>query len=152
TFTFGIPPNALTGIEDLFTCYCLHLGDRNRHVDADRFPLHVFRDAPESFDEPHSPLDLDFEEELSSLKSWLESKLERPIVLDIRERGELGDDLADVNVVIELSERLFRELKKHPDLVEELLMADVCPRFIRFYERRTRRHTRPSASRTNGSG
>jgi hypothetical protein len=93
TFTFGIPPNALIGIEDLFTCYCLHLGDRDRHVDADRFPLHVFRDAPESFDEPHSPLDLDFEEELSGLKAWLESKLERPIVLDIRDRGDLGDDL-----------------------------------------------------------
>jgi hypothetical protein len=59
----------------------------------------------------------------------------------------------DVNVVIELSERLFRELKKHPDLVEKLLMADICPRFIGFYERRTgRRHTRPSASRTSGSG
>ena len=47
----------------------------------------------------------------------------------MRDRGDLGDDVMDVNVVINLSERLFRELKKHPDLVEELLMADICPRF-----------------------
>jgi hypothetical protein len=60
TFAYGIPPNTLGGMHQLFEDYRILIGDAEEHKnDLDRYPLHVFRHAAETFDEVHSPISFD---------------------------------------------------------------------------------------------
>ena len=130
--SFGIPPNTLTGIDQWFRQYCLHLGDDQDFGQLDRFPLHVFRNAPRGIDEICSPLDLcrhpDYVEGLRDLVT--SSGWDEDIQLEIRPQADLEealDPLRDWNLVIELTDRIVRAAAHRPNL-KALALAD--PRLV----------------------
>jgi hypothetical protein len=141
SFVFGIPPNALDGMHELFEQYTNHIGDQLRNKAHDRFPLHVFRDAAEGFDEPHSPLTFQTNDEL--VRSLFEAAHElwgHRIKLDIRELDP--SDLAhrrDWNRYIELTEKLLRSLARSPKDAERLFGNGRYPDLERLYNTRCHR-------------
>jgi hypothetical protein len=140
SFTFGIPPNALEGIDELFEHYTLRIGDKDRHSDAERFPLHVFHNASETFAEPYSPIEIGFRNEQLEAKRELESLLGRKLRLSIRELDETAvDPLEDWNIVVELTELLLRELRLQPWSADELFSSGRYPQLERLCRTRLRR-------------
>ncbi|HVF59368.1 MAG TPA: tubulin-like doman-containing protein [Thermoanaerobaculia bacterium] len=145
SFAFGIPPNALYGMDELFAQYTNLLGDqeRNRGV-QDRYPLHVFRGAAESFDEPYSPLTLEMDEVF--LHSLLQVARElgiddgRRIVLDIRQFDNTKHELErDWNRLIELAEKVVQRLDCRPEEVDRLFRNGEYSEIAHFYNSRRRR-------------
>jgi hypothetical protein len=127
TFIYGVPPNTLDGMEDLFHEYAIHLGDQERFAgEHDRYPLHVFRDAPEGFDEPHSPQGFRMSRE--RVRSLLEAAreifaAEGEMQLDIRPLDPNAQAL-DHNQFIELTEKVLHRLILAPKSEVDRLFRD----------------------------
>lgn len=140
SFVYGIPPNALERMNELFEQYTIHLGDQKRNAAHDRFPLHIFRQAPETFDEPHSPLTFQANDNL--VRSLLEAAHElwgHHLKLDIREFDpESAEHRKDWNRYIELTEKLLRSLARSPKDAEQLFSQGRFPDLQRLYD--SRRH------------
>lgn len=153
SFVFGIPPNALDGIGELFEQYAIHLGDQQRNKAHDRFPLHVFRNAPEGYDEPHSPLTFQANDDL--VRSLVDAAREmwgNQIKLDIREFDpESPEHRKDWNRYIELTEKLLRSLIRSPKDAERLFQKGRFPDLQRLYNSRRHRSAETwSAGSHNG--
>ncbi len=140
SFVYGIPPNALEGMAELFEQYTIHLGDQQRNSAHDRFPLHIFRNAAEGFDEPHSPLTFQVDDDL--VRSLLDAAQElwgHQIKLDIREFDPASEKhRGDWNRFVELMERLLRTLRRSPQAAEQLFRGGRFPELARLYN--IRRH------------
>ncbi|HYN19921.1 MAG TPA: hypothetical protein VE078_03100, partial [Thermoanaerobaculia bacterium] len=141
SFVFGIPPNALEGIGELFAQYAIHLGDQARNRAHDRYPLHVFRDAAEAFDEPHSPLTFQFTDDLAqellAAARELWGQQDGSVRLDIRELDEQSADLAgDWNLYVELTEKVLHFLVRSPKDAEKLFKGGRFADLQRLYNSR----------------
>jgi Tubulin like len=149
SFVYGIPPNALEGIGELFTQYADHLGDQLRNSAHDRYPMHIFRNAAETFDEPHSPLE--FQTDDATVQSVVAAAQHvwgnnGGIRLRIREWDEAR--ASDVNRVIELFEALLLHLVRHPEVATQMFTGGNFPALARLYD--NRRHRRNTAPAGNG--
>jgi len=140
TFVYGIPPNTLDGIEELFHEYAVHLGDPKRYESKhDRYPLHVFREAAEGFDEPHSPPSFRMTPE--RITSLLEAAHElfdarNEFRLDIRSLDPKATTL-DRNRFIELMEKVLHWLVLAPKSeVDQLFRDGRHPELKRLYHAR----------------
>lgn len=123
SFVFGIPPNSLDGIGDLFRQYAVHIGDQERYVgELDRYPLHVFRDAAEGFKEPYSPLAFQLDDTL--VKTLLDAAAflwPQGVKLDIREFDPASPEhRRDWDRIVELAEKVLHELVLSPEKAEAL--------------------------------
>jgi hypothetical protein len=142
SFVFGIPPNSLDAIADLFRQYTVHVGDQARYAgELDRYPLHVFRDAAEGFNEPYSPLafqlDDSFVQELIDAAQELWPR--DGIRLDIRLfDSKLPEHWRDWNRVVELAEKVLHHLILAPDQAETLFRGGRFPTLENLY--RIRKH------------
>lgn len=124
SFVFGIPPNSLEGMRDLFHQYAVHVGDPIRYVGhPDRYPLHVFRDATEGFDEPYSPLALQVSDTFvqTLIDAAHELWPDKGPRLEIREFDVSSPaHRADWNRIIELAEKILHYLVLNPDAAARL--------------------------------
>lgn len=153
SFVYGIPPNALEGIGEMFLQYAAHIGDQDRNKAHDRYPMHVFRNAAEMFDEPHSPLDAQTNAEIArtavpaARKVWSGNG---GIHLHIR---EWRDDAAppDMNRLIELIETLLQRLVREPEMAEEIFRNGQFPDLARLYDSRRYRHGQQRSPDGNGT-
>jgi hypothetical protein len=157
SFVFGIPPNALEGMTDLFAQYTIHIGDQHRNRAQDRFPLHVFREAAEGFDEPHSPLTFQANDNL--VRSLVDAARElwgHHLKLDIRESfdPDSPEHWKDWNRYVELTEKLLRSLIRSPKDAERVFGNGRFPELERLYNTRRHRpsHTWSMHASGNGSG
>jgi hypothetical protein len=137
TFVYGIPPNALEGIGELFEQYSMHVGDSGRAVRDDRYPLHVFRDAAETFDEPYSPLALLLNEDVRhSLVEAAHTLWGHDIRLDVRDVSiESPAQLDDWNLYVELTAKVLRYLAQFPVEADQLFVEGRFPDLEQLYER-----------------
>src|SRR5262249_44523361 len=119
-----IPPNSLHDMADLFWQYAVHIGDQERYAgELDRYPLHVFRDAAEGFDEPYSPIALQLDD--SFVQTLIDAAKaiwgENGVKLQICKFDPQSDEhRRDWNRVIELAETVLHHLILAPDEAEEL--------------------------------
>jgi hypothetical protein len=159
SFVYGIPPNALEGIRELFEQYVIHLGDQERNRAHDRYPLHVFRDAAETFDEPHSPLTFELGDEFAqsllaaARELWGSNGHRNGIQLEIRQLDEknLGQDQ---NVKVELTEKVLHYLVRSPKEAERLFQTGRFAGLQRLYNSRKYRaaETWGQEKTSNGQG
>jgi len=144
SFVFGIPPNSLEDIRELFHQYAVHVGDPIRYENqADRYPMHVFREATESFDEPYSPLAFPsndtFVQSLIEAAGVLWSEEEGGVRLDIRELDVTSEaHRKDWNRIIELAEKVLYRLVLAPEEAEQLFQGGRFVELERLY--RLRKH------------
>ena len=153
SFVYGIPPNALEGIGELFAQYAAHIGDQSRNKAQDRYPMHVFRDAAETFDEPHSPLDLQTDSNLMTSAVAAAKKVwsgNGGIHLHIRD-WDVRRTPRDMNRLIELIETLLAELLRNPQIAEALFANGQYPELARLYDSRRFRHQRQQPTGGNGT-
>lgn len=135
SFVFGIPPNTLAGIGELFEQYTVHLGDQARNAAQDRFPMHVFRAAPETFDEPHSPLAFPVDDD--AVASLIEAAKEIwgndvPMIIRQFEETRLAKDW---NLQVELTEMILQRLRR-PGAALSLFKNGQFPDLQRLYNTR----------------
>jgi hypothetical protein len=148
SMVYGIPPNALDSMPDLYAQYRLHLGDEARLRSHDRYPLHVFRGAAAKLDEPHSLLDLPFLDgshpDLIGIGTKLGLIDGHEVRLTVRE-GSLPLD--DPNLLLELCEEILRRAVRSPE-VEAMLAGSPGLRPLRRIldqrKHRYARYTRPA--------
>jgi hypothetical protein len=138
SFVYGIPPNTLEGIGEMFAQYVNHVGDQDRNRAHDRYPMHVFRDAAETFDEPHSPLE--FQTNDAMLRSVVDVARhvwgdDGGIHLYIREWNE-GALVHDMNRVIELLEALLQHFSRRPEVADRIFENGAFPDLARLYNSR----------------
>lgn len=141
SFVFGIPPNSLDGIDDLFRQYAVHVGDQERYGgELDRYPLHVFRDAAEGFKEPYSPLAFQFDDALvNTLVSAAAFLWPEGVKLDIREFDPASlEHRRDWDRIVELAEKVLHELILSPEKAETLFEDRRYAALERLY--RLRKH------------
>lgn len=123
TFVFGIPPNTLADIEELFQQYTIHVGDQAQYIGTpDRWPLHVFRGAAVGFDEVYSPLMFDPNGGAAERVREAADALwggNGGIKLDIR-HFDPERLAADRNLFIELTEKILHYLALNPDKAKNL--------------------------------
>ncbi|MBV8516182.1 MAG: hypothetical protein JO197_02155 [Acidobacteria bacterium] len=150
SFIYGIPPNALDGMHELFAQYAAHIGDQERNKAPDRYPMHIFREAPEKFDEPHSPLDTQTHQTLvtevvdAAHQVW---DAHGGIRLRIRPWNETASP--NTNCQIELIELLLRYLLRQPDKAEALFANGRYRALARLYDRRRYRNQNEPAPDEN---
>ena len=152
TFVYGIPPNALENIRDLYEQYTIHIGDQKRYEGRqDRYPLHVFRDAP-LWDEPYSPLSFQLNDELVGALVdaigvvWANNG---GVHLDIRNFN--ADALkADWNLYVETTEKMLQHLKVNPADADRLFSDGRFAGLQRLYN--ARRYRAPETWMGGGKG
>lgn len=144
-FAFGIPPNALHSMRELFEQYAIHVGDQNRNRAPDRYPLHVFRDAAEHFDEPYSPLLYAAGDDIVvTLIDAAHELWQDGIRLHIREFDDGSQaHRRDTNRIIELTEKLLHTLDRSPDAARRLFDNG---RFAYLHQLHAARRYRPTAA------
>lgn len=123
SFVFGIPPNSLDDIAELFRQYAVHLGDQVRYVgELDRYPLHVFHDAAEGFKEAYSPLAFQLDDTLvTTLLNAAAFLWPDGVKLDIREFDPASaEHRRDWDRIVELTEKVLHELVLSPEKAEVL--------------------------------
>jgi hypothetical protein len=151
SFVYGIPPNALQSMRELFEQYTAHIGDQARNQAHDRFPLHIFRTAAETFDEPHSPLEFQTDDKmLESLPAAVQmlwpgngsngGSSHPNVRLRIRQWDPAVLD-TDMNQVIELLETVMRHLIRHPEEASRIFNEGGFPQLERLYNSRCHRST-----------
>jgi hypothetical protein len=144
SFVFGIPPNSLDGMADLFQQYAIHVGDQERYRGRhDRYPLHVFRDAAEGFDEPHSPQAFKAGADVMLLTLDAARTLwnnNGGVHLDIRDINS-GSQTLDWNQYVELLEKLLHELVRSDADARRLFEGGRFADLERLYN--TRKHRTP---------
>jgi hypothetical protein len=142
SFVFGIPPNSLHGMADLFWQYAVHVGDQERYAgELDRYPLHVFRDAAESFNEPYSPIGFQLDDSFVQTLIDVAKEIwgENGVKLQIRQFDPQSDEhRRDWNRVIELAETVLHHLILAPDEAEALFRDGRFAAFESLY--RLRKH------------
>jgi hypothetical protein len=150
SFAFGIPPNALNTMRELFEQYVIHLGDQQRNRAPDRYPLHVFRDAAEHFDEPYSPLLFDAGDAIAASvidaahELWADG-----ILLHIREFDHSSQHhRRDTNRMIELTEKVLHALERSPHAAQRLFDNGRFTYLQHLYD--TRRFRPSHAPGSNG--
>jgi hypothetical protein len=162
SFVFGIPPNSLDAIADLFRQYAVHVGDQARYAgELDRYPLHVFRDAAEGFNEPYSPLAFQLDDSLvqelidATQELWPKSGVR---LLDIRLfDSKLPEHRRDWNRIVELAEKVLHHLILAPDEAEKLFHGGRFPTLenlyrIRKHDSRDAKTARESEAAHGGNG
>ncbi|HEX2121200.1 MAG TPA: hypothetical protein VHL59_06105, partial [Thermoanaerobaculia bacterium] len=151
SFAFGIPPNALNTMRELFEQYVIHVGDQHRNSAPDRFPLHVFRDAAERFDEPYSPLLFSAGDEVVRALIDAAQELWRDeIRLHIRDFDHTSaDHRRDTNRIIELTEKVLHKLERAPQLARDLFQDGRFSYLQHLYD--ARRYRPSNVPGSNGA-
>jgi hypothetical protein len=111
---YGISPNSLETMPGLFHQYTQHLGDHlpETQTTYERYPLHIFSNAHEEFQEPHAPLELNCDD------NGLDYLLRFANKLGLIEKGQIKLDVRTFEAskevlknnwdhVVELSERII---------------------------------------------
>jgi hypothetical protein len=147
-FTLFHSTNSLRKIEDMFRQYIRHIGDHKSDASDLRYPLHTFKNAHHEFDEPHSPLELEFNQDgltdLIIVAEIFNLVKNNKITLDIRQfEAEPNKLLEDWNRIIELCEKLVQHFENaidngQVDLVE--LLKDPALNGLKQYAQRKIRH------------
>jgi hypothetical protein len=156
TFTYGIPPNTLGGMQQLFEDYRILVGDAERYrKDLDRYPMHVFREAAETFDEVHSPISFDpgdgAPDAVVQAAGVLWNAGDGGARLSIRNCLP-AEAASDWNVFIELTEQILHYLRLNPEEASRLFDDDRFLALERLYNSRRFRapETYPGSARKKG--
>jgi hypothetical protein len=141
SLVFGIPPNSLADIRDLFQQYAVHVGDPKRYEGAqDRYPMHVFSDATESFHEPYSPLSFQVDDAFVPALIDATRELWRDrggIRFGIREFDlDSMEHRHDWDRIVELAEQILHYLALNSDEAERLFRTGRFIELERIYRDR----------------